>query len=82
MAMEIESGFLSTGNSCEKLTPILKRVLEDLNSRGINYPIIKITKGRKLMKNYILFFYFVGIWCKCGFGLKLTVKFSCAISFI
>lgn len=53
MAMEIESGFLSIGNSCEKLAPILKRVLEDLNTRGIDYPIIKLTKGRKLMNHYI-----------------------------
>lgn len=42
MAMEIESGFLSSGNSSGKLTPILKRVLADLNTRGIIYPIIKL----------------------------------------
>uniref|UniRef100_A0AAR5QAC6 Uncharacterized protein n=1 Tax=Dendroctonus ponderosae TaxID=77166 RepID=A0AAR5QAC6_DENPD len=34
MAMEIESRFLSTGKSNEKLTPILKTVLEDLNTKG------------------------------------------------
>lgn len=79
MAMEIESGFLSSGNSSGKLTPILKRVLADLNTRGIIYPIIKLGKGRKFMKNYIIFFNFndkVGILCKCEIGLKLTVELT------
>ncbi|XP_066258489.1 GATOR1 complex protein NPRL2 isoform X1 [Euwallacea similis] len=34
MAMEIESGFLSTGNPGDKLTSILRRVLDDLNTKG------------------------------------------------
>ncbi|XP_050297639.1 GATOR complex protein NPRL2 isoform X2 [Anthonomus grandis grandis] len=34
MAMEIESRFLSTGNSNQKLAPILRQVLDDLNTKG------------------------------------------------
>lgn len=34
MAMEMESCFLSKGNSCETLAPILKTVMEDLNTKG------------------------------------------------
>ncbi|KAF2901873.1 hypothetical protein ILUMI_04314 [Ignelater luminosus] len=34
MAMEIENSFLSSGSAPTKLTPILKQVLEDLNTKG------------------------------------------------
>lgn len=34
MAMEMESNFLSGGNANIKLKPILKQVLEELNTKG------------------------------------------------
>lgn len=35
MGMEMENSFLSEGNMKQKLTPILKQVMRELNTKGI-----------------------------------------------
>jgi len=34
MSMEMESSFLSDGKAAQRLLPILKQVIEDLNTKG------------------------------------------------